>query len=458
MQDDPFAPRTQPTGPDSQIYSVSELNREASQILQDSLPMLWVEGEISNLARPGSGHIYFSLKDQNAQVRCAMFRGANRNLQFRVEDGQQVLVHARVTIYEPRGSFQLIVEQMEPAGEGLLRRKFEELKTRLAAEGLFDESRKKQLPAVPDRIGVITSPSSAAIRDILHVLERRFAAVPVIIYPVQVQGASAKHEIAAALEMAAERSECDVLIVGRGGGSLEDLWAFNEEIVARAIATCPIPIVSAVGHEIDFTIADLVADLRAPTPSAAAEQVVPDVATWLNATVTLAQRAEAAVRRTLRDRRYIIDQLSGRISRRHPGFILGQFAQRLDELSQRMAMTMRHRTDVEMLQLRGTVARLFAAVPTGEIQRSRQRLHEIQIRLDGAMRMQLDAVQNRIAVMAARLQSVSPLGTLERGYALVTDSRSGALIRTTDELTVGQKITGRLSRGSFSAEVKKIVD
>ena len=456
MQDDSFAAQSPLTAPATQVFSVSQLNRKASQILQDNLPMLWVEGEISNLARPGSGHIYFSLKDQHAQVRCAMFRGANRNLKFPVEDGLQVLVQARVTIYEPRGSFQLIIEQMEPAGEGLLRRKFEELKTRLAAEGLFDQALKKPLPTVPHRIGIITSPSGAAIRDILHILARRFATVPVVIYPVRVQGTNAKNEIAAALRTAASRDECDVLIVGRGGGSLEDLWTFNEEIVARAVAACPIPVVSAVGHEVDFTISDLVADLRAPTPSAAAELVVPDASAWLNTTRAMAQRAETAMRRVLRERRTLLQQLSGRISRRHPGLILRQYAQRLDELSQRMNTTLNHRLDMKKLQLSGTVSRLLGAAPAHDIHRSQQQFKEIRLRLDGAMRMYLDATQNRVALTAARLQAVSPLGTLERGYALVADSQTGELIRDATQLVVGQEITGRLSRGSFSAQVKKI--
>jgi exodeoxyribonuclease VII large subunit len=458
MRSDSFEAMTSPAVPDAQIYSVSQLNREASQALEDSLPMLWVEGEISNLARPGSGHIYFSLKDQHAQVRCAMFRGANRTLRVQVDDGLQVLVRAKVTIYEPRGSFQLIVEQMEPAGEGLLRRKLEELKTRLASEGLFDPALKMRLPTVPKRIGIVTSPSGAAIRDILHVLERRFAAVPVIIYPVQVQGAKAKHEIVAALQVAADRNDCDVLIIGRGGGSLEDLWAFNEEIVARAIAACPIPIVSAVGHEVDFTISDLVADLRAPTPSAAAELVVPDAGTWLNAIDSMAQRTASAMRRILQQRRGLLRQLTGRVSRRHPGFILRQNAQRLDELSQRMSTILHHRLAMEKLQLNGTLSRLFAAAPAIQIREKQQHLKEFRLRINGAMRSHVDNAHNRIAVLATGLHAVSPLGTLKRGYAIVSDPATGALIRDANTLAVGQKITGRLALGSFAAEVKKILD
>jgi exodeoxyribonuclease VII large subunit len=417
-----------------------------------------VEGEISNLARPGSGHIYFSLKDQDAQVRCAMFRSSNRALQFDVNDGLQVLVRAKVTIYEPRGSFQLIVERMEPAGEGILRRKLEELKTRLAAEGLFDPAFKKPLPTVPKRIGVITSPSGAAIRDILHVLERRFAAVPVVIYPVTVQGPRAKHDIVTALQTAADRNDCDILVVGRGGGSLEDLWAFNEEIVARAIATCPIPIVSAVGHEVDFTISDLVADLRAPTPSAAAEQIVPNVGAWLNMIASIARQTTNAMGRKLVQHRTLLGQLTGRISRRHPGFVLRQNAQRLDDLGQRMIVSMNHRLAMDRLQLNGTMSRLLATPPSNQIDQIHHQLKGVYLRIDGAIRTHIDSLQNRIAVAAAGLHAVSPLGTLQRGYAIVSDPETGAVIRDVDTLIEGKKISGRLARGSFLAEVKKTLE
>ena len=273
------------------IYSVSRLNREVRVLLERGFGVLWVEAEISNFSRPSSGHWYFSLKDANAQVRCAMFRQRNMLCAFTARDGQKVLVRARIGLYEPRGEFQLIVEHMEDAGLGALKRKFEELSARLKAEGLFEAERKRPLPALPRRIGVITSPSGAAVRDILHVLARRFPAVAVMVYPVAVQGAQAPAEIVAALKLACRRAECDVLILARGGGSLEDLWAFNDEQLARAIVASSIPVVSGVGHEIDFTIADFAADVRAPTPSAAAELVVPDAEEWLAA---LAQPLHAA--------------------------------------------------------------------------------------------------------------------------------------------------------------------
>ena len=255
--------------PERTVYSVSELNQTIRGLLESEFPLIWVEGEISNLAQPSSGHMYFSLKDESAQVRCAMFRGRNQFLRFTPENGQKVVIRARVSLYEARGEFQLIAEHMEDAGAGALQRAFEELKARLAAEGLFDESLKQDIPELPTRIGVITSPTGAAIRDVLSVLQRRFPAIPVLVYPVPVQGDGAAEKIVATLQLASKRKDCDVLLLVRGGGSLEDLWSFNEEIVARAIVASEIPVVCGVGHEVDFTIADFAADVRAPTPSAA---------------------------------------------------------------------------------------------------------------------------------------------------------------------------------------------
>ena len=328
---------TMPTGSKEQVYTVSELNRLARQLLEQDLPRMWVSGEISNLARPASGHLYFSLKDERAQIRCALFRGASRGGTFVPENGMQVLARGRVSLYEPRGDYQLIVDHLEPAGEGLLRRRLEELKQKLAAAGLFDPARKRPLPTLPKAIGVITSPSGAAVRDIVHILKRRFPAIPVIIYPVQVQGEQAKFDIVKAFETAARRAECEVLILARGGGSLEDLWAFNEEIVAQAIADCPIPVVSGVGHEIDFTIADLVADVRAPTPSGAAELVVPDSRDWLRHLQALERRTVMASQRTLDTVLTQQRQLAARLARCHPGYQLRQHAQRLDELRHQLS-------------------------------------------------------------------------------------------------------------------------
>ena len=441
---------------DALIYSVSELNREAKLALEEGLATCWIAGEISNLARPGSGHLYFSLKDADAQVRCAMFRGANRSLRFIPQDGVQVILRARVTIYEPRGSYQLIVEHMEPAGEGLLRRQFEELKAKLAAEGLFDEANKSPLPDLPTRIGLVTSPTGAAVRDMLHILARRFPAIPIVIYPVQVQGEQAKHAIETALETATERDECDVLIVGRGGGSLEDLWAFNEEIVARAIAVCPIPIISAVGHEVDFTIADLVADLRAPTPSGAAELVVPDRKTWLDSVFALRARADRAIERAATRRREQIIQLDGRLQRRNPVLLLEQYAQRLDELTGRIGRALNQRLHMDRLRLHNTVARLRAGNPQPRIREQLQHLAEKRLRLSNAIRNTIETQRNRLAVLAAELQAVSPLDTLKRGYAII-ENPEGQLVHGTADLKEQDEIIGRLTDGRFTAVVQKIL-
>src|SRR5271169_6511604 len=328
---------------DRDIYSVSRLNREVRVLLERGFASLWLEAEISNLARPGSGHWYFSLKDSAAQVRCCMFRQRNMLTAFAPQDGQKVLVRARIGLYEARGEYQLVIDHMEDAGLGALKRQFEELAAKLAAEGLFAPERKRPLPTLPSRIGVITSPTGAAVRDILHVLARRFAAVPVLLYPVAVQGAAAAAEIIAALALAGRRAECDVLILARGGGSLEDLWAFNDEALARAIVASPIPIVSGVGHEIDFTIADFAADVRAPTPSAAAEIVVPDAQEWLKTIRTLGARLRQGMRRRLTDRRERLRWLTGRAALVSPTARLAQQMQSLDDLEDRLTRGMYQR-------------------------------------------------------------------------------------------------------------------
>src|ERR1700728_510376 len=303
--------------PTRAVYSVSRLNRKVRMLLESGIGQIWVQGEVSNLARPSSGHWYFSLKDRDACVRCAMFRARNSLARFTPSEGQSVLAYCRVSLYEPRGDYQLLVEHLEDTGLGALQRFFEELKVRLAAEGLFAAERKRPLPLVPRRIGVITSPTGAAIRDILHILARRFPAAAVLIYPVPVQGAAAAPAISAALDLASARAECDVLILSRGGGSLEDLWAFNDERVARAIYRCAIPVVTGIRHEIDFTIADFVADVRAPTPSGAAELVVPDGRTWLHRLSQLSVRFAAAARRTLRSEQAGLDTLVRRLAQAH---------------------------------------------------------------------------------------------------------------------------------------------
>lgn len=438
--------------PGKQVLSVSQLNRLARQLLENDLPTLWVEGEISNLARPASGHLYFSLKDDKAQIRCALFRSRGRSTGVAAANGQQVLVRGRVSIYEPRGDYQLIVDHLEPAGEGLLRRRLEELKRALAAEGLFDESRKQDLPALPRQIGVITSPTGAAIRDVLHILRRRFPAIPVVVYPVQVQGEQAKFDIVRALETAASRAECDVLILARGGGSLEDLWAFNEEIVARAIAACPIPLVAGIGHEIDFTIADLVADVRAPTPSGAAELVVPDGRDWLRRVQVLERRQLLAVRRLLDGSLAVFRAVVARLARCHPGFMLRQNAQRLDELRGQLSTALRNRLTLDHLRVRSALARLKGGSPTVRVRMTADRIAGVRLRLASALRAQLTVPGTQLAVLSGRLHTVSPLRTLERGYAIVLDA-AGTVVRSTAQVQAGDAITARVVDGLIKATV-----
>src|SRR6187401_2979093 len=355
---DLFTRPARPAG-ERDIYTVSRLNKEVRLLLESGLPMLWLEGGISNFAAPASGHRYFSLKDSQAQVRGAMWRQRNSMLRFRPKEGMAVLARARVGLYEPRGEYQLIVEHLEESGEGALKREFEKLKARLAAEGLFDAERKRPLPAVPRCIGVVSSPTGAAIHDILRVLRARFPAARVLLYPTAVQGAAAVPEIVRAIEAASRRNECDVLIVSRGGGSLEDLWCFNDERVARAIAACRVPTVSGVGHEVDVTIADFVADVRAPTPSAAALAVVPDKQTWLEALAQLEQRFAGAIGRALRRQLLAVNTLVQRLQISHPGARLAQHAQRLDDLELRMRLALRATVSSKQQQLETFSTRLW---------------------------------------------------------------------------------------------------
>ncbi len=397
----------------AEVLSVSALNREVRQLIEEGLGRVWVEGEISNLARPSSGHIYFSLKDAKAQVRCAMFRQANRRLGFAPTDGLQVLVRAQAGLYEPRGDYQLIVEHMEEAGEGALRRRFEQLKTRLADEGLFDPGRKRELPEIPERIGVITSPTGAALRDVLISLRRRFPAAEVLIYPTSVQGDKAAAEIVTALERASRRAECDLLILTRGGGSLEDLWPFNEEAVARAVAGISIPIIVGVGHETDFTIAEFVADLRAPTPSQAAELAVPEQRDYFERLLGLAQSLSRALRRLVRDEQRRLDAVEHRLNRAHPGMTL---------------------------------------------KTSRQRVGDIEDRLKRALKDAMTSTTSRLKLIERGLSALSPLATLNRGYAIVTRQSDGELVTRGDAVEPGAGIEVRLAEGGLAATVDSTTD
>ncbi len=436
------------------VYSVSRLNREVRTVLEGSFPLLWVEGELSNLSQPASGHLYFTLKDPFAQVRCAMFRMRRLQLRFRPENGQQVLARVRVSLYEGRGDFQLIVEHLEPAGEGALRLGFERLKQKLAAEGLFAAERKRPLPPFPRQVGLITSPSGAAVQDLLSVLERRFPALPVLIYPVPVQGEEAAPALAAALELANRRAECDVLVIARGGGSLEDLWPFNDEALARAIAASRIPVVTGIGHEIDFSIADFVADRSAPTPSVAAELVSPNGQELARTLGLLRQRLLAA-----QQRRQVL--LAGRLAALgrhlqllHPQARLQQQAQRLDELVARLQRRMAHQLTLLRMRHRGLGERLGATSPGRRLLALDQSLARLGQRLQGALARGLGQRRQALQRLAATLEAVSPLGTLARGYAIVRRLSDGAILRDVSEVEVGEGIEARLQRGRLIARVE----
>ncbi len=436
------------------IYSVSRLNHEARSLLEGSFPLLWLEGEISNLARPASGHWYLSLKDQAASVRCAMFRNRNRLLRFQPQNGAQVLVRARISLYEARGEFQIIIEHMEEAGDGALQRAFEELKQRLNQEGLFDPAHKQPLPTMPQHIGVITSPTGAAVHDILSTLQRRFPAIPILVYPVAVQGENAAQEIAARIRLASQRRDCDVLILARGGGSLEDLRAFNEEVVARAIYDCRIPVVSGIGHEIDFTIADFVADQRTPTPTAAAELVSPAQQSLLKQVQQLFSRLTSGIAAGLQGRSQQLLNLQKRL--RHPGRRLQDIAQRLDDLELRMQQIMKHRLQHRQHALNMLAEKLQQHQPGHYIEHKHLQLAESARRLRQAMRYRLEQSRQQLQYLTHNLDTVSPLSTLSRGYTITTTLEDRRIIRSSRELKPGQQIKTQLASGHIISKIEKL--
>jgi exodeoxyribonuclease VII large subunit len=440
--------------PDRDVYSVSRLNREVKLLLERGFGVIWLEAEISNLSRPSSGHWYFSLKDANAQVRCCMFRQRNMLCRFSVQDGQKVMVRARLGLYEPRGEYQLVIEHMEDAGLGALQRQFEQLAAKLSAEGLFANERKRPLPKLPKRIGIITSPTGAAVRDILHVLARRFAAIPVLIYPVSVQGATAAAEVCAALAAAARRADCDVLILARGGGSLEDLLAFNQESLARAIIASPIPIITGIGHEIDFSIADFCADVRAPTPSAAAEIVVPDAEEWLVSLRRSGARLQRALLRSMELRGQRLRWLAGRAALVSPTARLVQQAQRLDELEQRLSNSVGRLLAERRSAVSELRSLLWQASPIARVQGAAARQKLLLSRLRAAALSNLRGARERLAPLERTLNAVSPLATLQRGYAIVVNAE-GRILRDAAAATAGSIIEARLAQGSLRAKVEK---
>lgn len=436
--------------PSQTVYTVSRLNREIRTVLEQGFASLVLTGEISNFIAPASGHWYFSLKDDKAQIKAAMWRGNNRSQSYRPENGAQVTVKARVSLYEPRGDYQLIVEHMEPAGEGQLKQEFDALKMRLAAEGLFSSAYKKPLPQNINRIGVITSATGAAIKDILTVLKRRAPQLEVIIYPAMVQGKEAHIHLINQIELANARNEVDILILGRGGGSLEDMWCFNHEQLARAIHNSDLPIISAVGHEIDTTISDYVADMRAPTPSAAAELVSPNTQELHSKVTQLINRLNNAFKHSIADKRALATQLQHRLNLCHPRNQLNQKAQRLDELSIALQQAMQSRLYQQERTLNNLTPRLMRQSPDKKLAQASHQLSQLQARLNQAIQQQLQQANNSLALQASKLDSVSPLNVLARGYS-ITKTQQGKVVKSVGQIKTGDVLVTELVDGSVES-------
>lgn len=436
------------------VYTVSRLNNEVRFILEESFPFVWVEGEISNFAAPHSGHWYFSLKDPTAQVRCAMFRGNQRKLQFTPKDGMHVLIKARVSLYENRGEFQLIAEDMEERGEGKLRRAFEVLKKKLEAAGLFDIAHKKPLPPFPKQIGVITSATGAAIRDILTVLSRRFPCLSIIIYPTLVQGETAAPAIVNAIQTANKRNECDVLILARGGGSLEDLWPFNEEIVAHAIHQSHLPIISGVGHEIDFTIADFVADKRAATPSAAAEIASPHKNELLKMLLTGQQHIIRQIKNKLLGSSQQITWIQKHLAQQHPKKRLLEKMQRLDYYELHLVQLQTRMLNKRQTEIKNLNFQLHRQFPVEYIHKLINHVNMQQQILKNVLISYLNKYQTKLASVAATLDTLSPLATLNRGYAIA--AKNNHILYDAKKLKRGDVLQVRLAKGSIDCIVEKV--
>lgn len=438
------------------IISVSRLTSLLKDLLEENFSQVWVEGELSNLSQPASGHLYFTLKDSAAMLRCVMFRSSAKALKFRLEEGQSLIVRGRLSVYDQRGEYQLICEYLEPRGAGALQLAFMQLKERLAGEGLFDEQRKRPLPALPRRVGVVTSATGAAIHDILNVLGRRFAALDVLLYPVRVQGEGAAAEIARAIDELNRLQAADVLVVGRGGGSLEDLWAFNEEIVARAVHRSRIPVISAVGHETDWTICDFVADLRAPTPSAAAELVCAS-------SDELAQRLESLqhrLRQTMQGQLALLQRrLEGlRRSLHDPTLLLGHLGQRVDDLAERLDNGLRNLFARRREHLARLEQQLSGQHPTVRIVNLRQQLLLLSERAERRVTALLDRLAREQGEATACLHALSPLQTLARGYSVAESIEDKSVVRDVNQLTIGQQVRLRLARGGALCRVTDLSD
>ena len=440
--------------PERKIWSVMELTSRISNVLAAQFSNLWVEGEVSNYHAAQSGHLYLTLKDAKAQVKCVCFKSQAMRLKFRPEDGLKLIVRGSISVYEPRGEYQIYVEHIEPSGVGALQLAFEQLKKRLEAEGLFDEARKKPLPMLPRRIGVVTSPKGAAVRDIIRILRRRFPNLHLIVYPVRVQGDGAAEDIVAALQYFNRKRLADVILLARGGGSIEDLWAFNEEIVARAIAACRIPVVSGVGHETDFTIADFVADVRASTPSAAAEIVVQSRQEFQRHLQELEHKISQQMRYLLLEFRHHLKELATHMGFRRLEDLLRRHRQQTDELTSRLGVALQVR--IERLRHRYTIAGtriasfdLRARIRTFGL-RLVQRSAELGVRIERLLVAKIQLLER----LRLQLEERSPLRVLERGYSICTDAE-GNVVRAADQVSIGAEVSIQLARGRLGAEVRR---
>ena len=435
------------------VISVSELNKKAKSLLEKGIPKLWIEGEISNLAKPASGHMYFSLKDEMSQIRCAWFKQRQLQNTLNIANGSKMLALGKIGLYEPRGEYQFIVEKMEIAGEGDLKRKYEDLKKKLSAEGIFSEENKSELPNLPKKIGVITSPSGAAIQDILTVLNRRFPIIPIIIFPVAVQGEQAAPQIQNALEKANFRADCDLLILARGGGSLEDLWAFNEEIVARAIFDSEIPIISAIGHETDITISDFTADLRAPTPSGAAELAVPDQYDWIKSIDNISEKINTIITQQINSKSQLSDWINKRLSQSSPKMTVKRQIEKSNNLKKILSSSILQNLSKQDKNIHQLKSNLNEVSPRLKIHTQLSRIKELNQKITSCSDHLLEGLNNRIKLASKTLNSVSPLRTLDRGYAIARDAKTKNVIMSADAIEIENDIEVKLAKGEIKVTV-----
>lgn len=431
---------------DKKILTVSQLTALVRELIEENFDHVWVEGEVSNLSQPSSGHLYFTLKDAGATLRCVMFRSSVKAIKFRLTDGLKVILRGRMTVYDQRGDYQLIGEYIEPQGFGALQLAFQQLKEKLAKEGLFAEERKKPLPLLPATIGIVTSPTGAAIHDILNVIGRRHSDLGILISPVKVQGEGAAAEIASAIADLNRMPEIDVIIVARGGGSLEDLWAFNEEAVARAIAASKLPVITAIGHEVDITISDLVADLRAPTPSAAAELVVNSKAQLVSDCESLERRLTVAMNRELQTYRSRLEIL--KLSLKDPESIIERFMLKVDDLQGRMERVLSRAIDSGLQRTEAARTALMYRSPLSKISSMHDLLDKLQIQALAHLRSRIEQAKASLSESSGRLESLSPLSVLSRGYALVSSHPSGSVVKGVRQLAADDDIQLQMSDGS----------